>query len=69
MDVLQAQRDPTGHVLQRHRLNHVREGKLDVASEEKGLRFQSTPVMPTYLICVVIGHLVGQPAFARGLRT
>ena len=25
-------------------------------------RFQRTPVMPTYLICVVIGELVGFPS-------
>ena len=25
-------------------------------------RFQRTPVMPTYLICVVIGQLVGFPS-------
>ena len=32
-------------------------------------RFQRTPVMPTYLICVVVGNLVGIPSPAPGLTS
>ena len=32
-------------------------------------RFQRTPVMPTYLICVVVGNLVGIPSTAPGLTS